>query len=154
MAQSTVFERHFKAALSSREKEVFLETLLVHSDIKLTELASLAKGRCRSLAEGVSLADLLEYARASREPSSSWDGQVSAGGQAQVVSTRTAKDRRRFDAAVLQVVKTHKDACSATDVRRALGGTPLQVRRALNRLIEREALTYEGQARGTRYRAL
>jgi hypothetical protein len=42
---------------------------------------------------------------------------------------------------------------SAGDVRRQVGGTPLQARAALNRLIEAGKLNYTGRARGTRYTA-
>ena len=42
---------------------------------------------------------------------------------------------------------------SAPDLRAAVGGTPDQARRALNRLIEEGSVLYTGKARGTRYRA-
>lgn len=133
--------------LASREKELFLETLLGHTDLSLVQLASLAKSQCRELADQTTIEDLLRFATPGSRREKA--GVYRHGG----VSTRTAADRRDFDAQVLTFVTTCAEPCTATEVRESLGGTPLQVRRALNRLIERGDLTYLGQARGTRYLA-
>lgn len=69
------------------------------------------------------------------------------------VNTRTQEGRERYDRAVLELVRNAKGPIGATQIRDALGGTPLQVRTALNRLIEGGHLAYQGRARATRYRA-
>jgi hypothetical protein len=43
---------------------------------------------------------------------------------------------------------------AAPDLSAVVGGTPLQVRTALARLIERGVVSWTGQARGTRYTAV
>ena len=147
MASLKQLEKDFAKSLASREKELFLDTLLAHTDLSLVQLASLAKSQCRELADQTTIEDLLRYATpGSRREKTA----VSRHG---AVSTRTAADRRDFDAQVLAFVTACTEPCTATEVRESLGGTPLQVRRALNRLIERGDLTYLGQARGTRYSA-
>lgn len=67
------------------------------------------------------------------------------------VDTRTAVGRQAYEAAVLGVVTDATDAVSASDVRAAAGGTALQARATLNRLIQSGAIRYKGKARGTRY---
>ena len=68
-----------------------------------------------------------------------------------VVDTRTPAGREAFDKAILEVVKGAPSPISAEEIRKVVGGTPLQARVALGRLIEGGHLTWTGQARGTRY---
>jgi predicted ArsR family transcriptional regulator len=49
------------------------------------------------------------------------------------------------------VVKTSSTPVSAQQVRAQVGGTPLQARKALNRLIEDGRLSFKGKARATKY---
>lgn len=70
-----------------------------------------------------------------------------------MVNTRTAAGRDRYDAAVLQVLRDAGDKVGAVEVRKQVGGTALQVRTALNRLIEAGAVAFEGKARATTYAA-
>lgn len=67
------------------------------------------------------------------------------------VNTRTPEGRKRYSEAVLKLVEESKGSISATEIRDRLGGTPLQVRAALNRWIEAGKITYHGQARAMRY---
>jgi hypothetical protein len=67
------------------------------------------------------------------------------------VNTRTAAGRREYDARVLEFIQDSEDAVSATEIRNHVGGTSLQVRKAVARLIETERVTWQGKARGTRY---
>jgi hypothetical protein len=66
------------------------------------------------------------------------------------VSTRTRESREAYDASVLAFVKSGGKVAAA-DVRKVCGGTAHQARTSLNRLIATEELTYEGQARATKY---
>ena len=147
MQSTTKLEQSFERVLASREKELSLDTLLAHSDMTLVQLATLAKSRCRDMANKTSVEDLLAHAGGPR------GGAPKTAGGFGTVSTRTAADRRDFDGKVLGFVQGCSAPCTATEVRESLGGTPLQIRRALNRLIERGELDYLGQARGTRYTA-
>lgn len=67
------------------------------------------------------------------------------------VNTRTPAGREAFDGAVFAIVEAAGGAVSASEVQRKIGGTNLQLRAALNRLIEAGRLTWSGKARGTRY---
>jgi len=67
--------------------------------------------------------------------------------------TRTGDGRRKYDAAVLKFIIKNKKLKSAIEIRSAVGGSPNQARRALNRLIERGLVEFTGQARATRYKA-
>jgi hypothetical protein len=70
------------------------------------------------------------------------------------VNTRTAAGRREYDQRVLELIREASDPVSATEIRNHVGGTSLQVRKAVARLIESEQVTWQGKARGTRYSAL
>ena len=67
------------------------------------------------------------------------------------VDTRTAAGREAYDQAVLESIQSAKKPIGATDIRRKVGGTPLQVRTAAKRLEEGGYITSKGQARATRY---
>lgn len=76
----------------------------------------------------------------------------SAGGS-KTVNTRTPEGRTRYDEAVLALVQESNAPVAAATIRDRLGGTPLQVRAALNRLIDEGKVTYKGRARAMRYTA-
>lgn len=67
------------------------------------------------------------------------------------VDTRTPAAREAYDASVLEALKAAGGSPTAPELSATAGGTPLQVRTALGRLIERGLVTWSGQARGTRY---
>ena len=67
------------------------------------------------------------------------------------VNTRTPEGRAQYDAAVYEAVSSAGKPIGSSKLRKAAGGTPLQMRTALNRLIEEGKVTYEGKARATRY---
>lgn len=74
-------------------------------------------------------------------------------GAAKTVNTRTPEGRTRYDEAVLSLVRESDGPIAAATIRKKVGGTPLQVRAALNRLIEAGQVEYQGRARAMRYTA-
>ncbi len=76
-------------------------------------------------------------------------GGAKGGGKA--VNTRTPEGRAAYDAAVYDAVSASKTPLGSSALRKSVGGTPLQLRTALNRLIEDGKVTYQGKARATRY---
>lgn len=76
------------------------------------------------------------------------------GGGSKGVDTRTPAGREAYDTAMLNALKSVGKAAAAPELAAAVGGTPLQIRTSLARLIERGAVTWSGQARGTRYTAV
>ena len=70
------------------------------------------------------------------------------------VNTRTPEGRRQYDAAVFGVVEAAERPIKAPEITAQVGGTALQVRKALARLIDAGKVTWEGKARGMRYSAI
>src|SRR5690606_38118206 len=70
----------------------------------------------------------------------------------QEVDVRTSAGREAYEARVLAYLRSCEgNLVPARQVQEQVGGTMHQLRRALNRMIERGQITYEGRARGTRY---
>jgi hypothetical protein len=67
------------------------------------------------------------------------------------VDTRTAEGRAAYDSAVLAALRASTGPQSASDLTRVAGGSPLQIRTSLARLIETGGVHWSGRARGTRY---
>ncbi len=67
------------------------------------------------------------------------------------VDTRTAEGRAAYDQAVLTALRAATGPQSASDLTAVAGGSPLQIRTALARLIEAGSVHWSGRARGTRY---
>ncbi|HWB79927.1 MAG TPA: hypothetical protein VG755_33410 [Nannocystaceae bacterium] len=76
---------------------------------------------------------------------------AAAPGKKASVDTRAAAGRGKFDEAVLAAVKAAKGRVKANDLRKKVGGTSLQMRAALHRLIESGKIKSQGKARGTTY---
>lgn len=68
------------------------------------------------------------------------------------VNTRTPTGREAFDNSVFEALKSIGGPAGAGEIQRRVGGTNMQVRSAVNRLIEAGQVTWTGKARGTRYR--
>lgn len=71
---------------------------------------------------------------------------------AEEVNTRTPAGREAFDKAVYDALKAIGGYAGAGEIQKRVGGTNMQVRSAVNRLIEAGQVNWTGQARGTRYR--
>jgi hypothetical protein len=67
------------------------------------------------------------------------------------VDTRTAAGRYAYDQAVFTVLAAHDGPMSALEIREHVGGTSVQMRGALARLVEDEIVTSTGQAAAPRY---
>lgn len=140
------FEREFSAALDDAERTVFIDLIRSRPDMSLADLAKLSKGRFSNLAGSISIGELLGSAKATRggtrKPAASTGGRV---------NTRTPDGREAYDKAVMDAVLDIGGPASAPEIRSRAGGTELQARKSLNRLIEAGRVTFSGKARGTRY---
>lgn len=65
---------------------------------------------------------------------------------------RTSSGRETYDAKVLAAIEAAKGPVSAEQVRKLAGGTPIQFRAAVERLMESKRVKRLGKARGTRYK--
>ena len=73
------------------------------------------------------------------------------GGKAKAVNTRTAEGRGDYDEALFQAVKDSGGPAGAGSLIARAGGSSLQARAGLARLIEAGRINWSGKARGTKY---
>lgn len=146
------FEREMSAAVRDVQRSVFLELIRSHPEMTLAELSKLSKGQFSGLLSSVTVGEVINAGH-ERERSQAASG-PSAAETPDDVNTRTAAGRREYDARVLEFIQESEDAVTATEIRNHIGGTSLQVRKAVARLIDEERVTWQGKARGTRYSAI
>lgn len=106
-------------------------------------IARPAKGK-RGAAKGKRGAK--KAAASATKPAPKAEGAKKAG-----VDTRAPSSRAKFDESVLATIKGAKGRIKAADLRKRLGGTPLQMRTALHRLLAEGKIKSHGKARGTTY---
>ncbi|WP_434424412.1 hypothetical protein [Nannocystis pusilla] len=150
----------FVAALEGRKRELLVELLRQRPELTLAELQQLARGELGPLLRVITIADLqgrqvsqapvratgnVAWAKSTPGPTTVADVAI------QDVDTRTVAGREAFDKKILAAVKTIEGPVSAAQVQARVGGTNMQVRTGLNRLIEVGKLTWSGRAKGTRY---
>lgn len=106
-----------------------------------------AEGRKPAQAEG------RKSAQAESAKPAKAEGRKPAKAAAVDVDTRTAEGRSAYDEAVLAALRGATGPQSASELTAVAGGSPLQIRTALARLIEAGTVHWSGRARGTRYTA-
>jgi hypothetical protein len=165
------FEREMSAAVKDVQRAVFLDLIRSHPEMTLAELSKLSKGQFSSLLSSVTVGEVINAGREGERSAKltntatpSFVGEDEDerddeddedddddGEEDSDVNTRTAAGRREYDNRVLEFVRNSDEAVSATEIRNHVGGTSLQVRKSVARLIEAEQVTWQGKARGTRY---
>lgn len=169
------FESTFLTAVANAEREVLVDQIRANPKMSLNELGKLATGQLGGLLGQITIADLIG-GRTARGGDSSQARKAPVGRKAAVtvpvapaapaaarkpkaerkapaaeVDTRTAEGRAAYDAAVLAALKGMTKPASASNLTAVAGGSPLQIRTALARLIETGGVRWSGRARGTRY---
>ncbi|MFO7567797.1 MAG: hypothetical protein R6X02_34475 [Enhygromyxa sp.] len=155
------FEREFNSAVEAVERDVFINLVCENPQLTLAELTKLGKGKFASLLSTVSVGDIIEGGRngvrvaedADPEERSAKVKTNKAKVKTKAVNTRTPEGRKAYDAAVLAVVEESDRPIKAPEITARVGGTALQVRKSLARLIDLGKVTWEGKARGMRYSA-
>jgi hypothetical protein len=156
------FEREFNSAVEAVERDVFINLVCENPQLTLAELTKLGKGKFASLLSTVSVGDIIQGGRggvrvAEEEPElDDRPGKVKtnkAKVKTKSVNTRTPEGRKAYDNAVLAVVAEADRPIKAPEITSRVGGTALQVRKSLARLIEQGRVSWEGKARGMRYSA-
>jgi hypothetical protein len=74
-------------------------------------------------------------------------------GRPKGAATRTQAGRSDYDEKVMSAISASKGPVSAEQARKKIGGTPMQFRAAVERLLAAKKVKREGKARGTKYRA-
>jgi hypothetical protein len=157
----STFEREFNSAVEAVERDVFINLVCENPQLTLAELTRLGKGKFAGLLGTVCVGDIIE---AGGSPTNGVAHDIAAKpnnnkakpskakpGKAKPVNTRTPEGRRAYDLAVLAVVEGADRPIKAPEITTKVGGTALQVRKSLARLIELNQVTWEGKARGMRY---
>lgn len=171
------FEATFLSAVANAEREVLVDQIRANPKMSLQELGKLATGQLGGLLGQITLGGAVyrwprprgdssparkpvgrkaAVAVAAAPPAAvaARKGKADGGGRkapAAEVDTRTAEGRAAYDAAVLAALKGLAKPASASNLTSVAGGSPLQIRTALARLIETGAVHWSGRARGTRY---
>jgi len=132
---------------------VFINLVCENPQLTLAELTKLGKGKFASLLGSVSVGDLIA-AGADDDKEGAGPSSAQSKPKTKAVNTRTPEGRRAYDAAVFGVVEAAEQPLKAPEITAVVGGTALQVRKSLARLIDAGKVTWEGKARGMRYSAL
>jgi hypothetical protein len=162
VADVSSFEREMSAAVKDVQRAVFLDLIRSHPEMTLAELSKLSKGQFSSLLSSVTVGEVINAGREGERSAKLTtpddedederdDEDEDEDDEDSDVNTRTAAGRREYDNRVLEFVRNADEAVSATEIRNHVGGTSLQVRKSVARLIEAEQVTWQGKARGTRY---
>lgn len=140
------------ADIASSIREALIQAILSNPKATIADLLDLARGENAPMLREITLGQLADAgggrkrsktAKASAKPVRKTTGEV---------NTRTAAGRAAFEEAILNALgELGGGPVSGQDVRTKVGGTSLQVRTAMNRLIEADKVTFEGKARGTKY---
>lgn len=167
------FEQAFRDAVANAERDVMIQQIRSNPGMTVSDLSKLATGDLGNVLKSITIGDIAGessgtpgrkkirrgpgktkkvVAAAPEAPAPAADS-ASTGGTPPTVDTRTAKGRHAYDNAMLRALRGHGKAMSAPELARQVGGTPLQIRTSLSRLINGGKVTWTGRARGTRYEA-
>ena len=143
------------ADIENSIREALIRAILSNPKATIADLLDLTRGEHASMLREITLgqlADALGGKSSKRGKAKEQSAQKPAQGKPGKVNTRTQAGREAYDNAILGALKDLGGGpVSGAKIKAKVGGTPLQARTALNRLIEAGAVTFEGKARGTKY---
>jgi hypothetical protein len=175
------FETSFKAAIADSERRILITTLRSSPELTLGEIHKISKGSLGRLFSEITIAELLSGDTAAAPAKASRGGKARGGkgggrkprggGEARAekaaekpegegkarrakpkaVNTRTPEGRANYDEALFQALEASGGPTGAGALIAKVGGTSLQARAGLARLIEAGRITWSGKARGTKY---
>lgn len=163
------FRTKFKAALEAGSRSAVIKALVAHPDATVAELRKLSQADpiLARMFRSITIADLFKgdgvvtgRKRAKAPTTARRYGSTTRVKRDRLqveftaIDTRTIEGRAAYDDALLKAVKSAKAPIGAGMIIAEVGGTPLQARSGLARLIEAEKITWTGKARGTKYEAL
>lgn len=180
IANMSRFETTFRTAIANAERDVLVDQIRANPQMSLQELGRLSTGELGGLLRQITVGDLIgglarsvaatpakpgpgrpkgsktEVRKSAAPPAAAPPAKQAAAKPAAKASpaevdTRTAEGRAAYDAAVLTALRASTGPQSASDLTRVAGGSPLQIRTSLARLIETGTVHWSGRARGTRY---
>lgn len=138
----------FKDAVAERERTICIDLLRQSPELTLGELAQLAKGALANVLAKITVGDLTRNEPAAQTETAT----AKAPGRSVPADVRTPAGRARYEGSLLSALAEEPDFTGVATLTEKVGGTNLQARAALNRLIKAGRVTWTGRARGTRYR--
>ncbi len=136
------------ADIASSIRDALVQAILNNPKATIADLLDLARGENAPMLREITLGQLADAGGGKKRGKP-----AKASGKApSKVNTRTAAGRSAFEEAILEALgELGGGPVSGAQVKDKVGGTSLQVRTAMNRLIEAGKVTFEGKARGTKY---
>lgn len=150
------FRTKFKAALEAGSRSAVIKALAAHPNATIAELRKLsqADSNLAKQFKAITIADLFAPITTTKPRLSVRRYGPDKAPEKSAVNTRTPQERAAYDESLFKAVKAAGRPVGAAEIIAAAGGTPLQARTGLTRLIEAEMITWTGKARGTKYEAL
>ncbi len=141
--------------LEASIRNALIEAIVKAPNTTVADLLDLVRGEHAPLLRALTLGELADSMGGSpRSPTKTHRTTTKQRSNANkaTVNTRTAEGRAAYDKAIHDALsELGGGPVSGPEVKAKVGGTSLQVRTALNRLIEAGVVTFTGKARGTRY---
>lgn len=160
------YEAAFQAAIIDRERQICIDLLRQTPDLTLGDIHKLSKGSLSRIFDAISVEELVAGAPEARkgkvgrprgrrpavqQPLVSDSAPAPVAAAPGVVSTRTPAGRAGYDRAILSALTDIGAPVGVAKLMARAGGSNLQARAALNRLINTGRVAWSGKARGTRY---
>lgn len=148
------YETEIRSALDEQERQVCLDLLRASPELTLGDIHKLSRGSIGRHFGSITVGKLLGSSGSSGSSGAQASGaklRVAPAPASASVNTRTAAGRKAYDDALLDALKAEDKPVSASRLIARVGGSKLQARAALNRLIETKKITWTGKARGTKY---
>lgn len=172
------YEAAFQAAVIERERQICIDLLRQSPEMTLGEIHKLSKGSLGRIFDAISVSELIRGeassdgapAPAKAKAPSRRGRKVEAAPEAAApapaekaapadktpprpgkVNTRTPAGRKAYDEALLAALGAIAKPVGVAKLMARVGGTNLQARASLNRLINAGKVTWTGKARGTKY---
>lgn len=140
---SQKLEESFNQSVDDFKRQAFINVITQRPQATIEELYELAKKQ--DLCD-LTIGDVMGMPVSSKKKKTNTQKNV---------DVRTANGRSNYDEKVLECVKNAQgEYISARAIREKIGGTPLQVRKALGRLVDKQEIAQHGNARATRYSEL
>lgn len=142
----------YEKVMSNAKVMAFTQVVHRHPDVSLKDLADFAVDIGVG---GLTMREVLSLPKGGK----GWNKRLAASSKKAIaapknVDTRSSAGREAHDDNILSYLKSNKRWVSSSEVSEAVGGTSLQARRSLNRLIERGEVDCKGRARGAKYRCI
>ncbi len=152
MKESNQLSKEYKGMIEAAAKVAFITAVRRNHDVTLLQVAEMAKTESLDhLTIGEVFFDKVDFgSNLALMPA---NGKKRKALPAEAADTRTPAARVEYEKCLLELMKAEGKWVSAATLRKQVGGTSLQARKALNRLIEQDLVKFKGQARATKYRA-